>query len=254
MSVAPEQELAAAPAEILGRDAIVVGLESVDRDTAIDVVGRMLLDRGVISEGYLAGMHDREATMSTFLGNGVAMPHGTFDTKSAVLGTGIVVAQYPDGIEWGDSGTVHLVIGLAAEGDGHVQILSQLAEVLQDEELCAELWTTSDVDRLHAVLNEAPDDDDDDEPMPATRRISIANDAGLHARPATAIVELVKAFDGTVTVAKGDKVVKAGSIMAVLSLGAVDGDDVTFSVEDGDGDATGLLDRIEEILTTREGA
>ncbi len=239
--------------EILGRESVVVGLDSISRDEAIDLVGGMLVARGVVTEDYVAGMHQREATVSTFLGNGVAMPHGTFETKSAVMGTGIVVAQFPDGIAWGDSGTVHLVIGLAATGEDHVTILSQMAEVLQDEELCEELWTTTDGDRLHAVLNETPSDDDDEDEGPSDRSITIANDAGLHARPATQIVELVKGFDGAVTVSKGDKTVKAGSIMGVLSLGAVNGDEVTFSVDGGSGTAD-LLDQIEAILTTEEGA
>ena len=246
MSVAVESSGAE---EILGRESVVVGLETVSRDEAIDLVGGMLVARGVVTGDYVAGMHQREATVSTFLGNGVAMPHGTFETKSAVLGTGIVVAQYPDGIEWGDSGTVHLVIGLAATGEDHVTILSQMAEVLQDEDLCAELWTTTDGDRLHAVLNETPSDDEDEDEF--ERSITISNDAGLHARPATLIVELVKGFDGAVTVTKGEKTVKAGSIMGVLSLGAVNGDKVTFSV-DGDSGTSDLLDQIETILTTKE--
>ena len=112
-----------------------------------------------------------------------------------------------------------------------------------------ELWTTTDGDRLHAVLNETPSDDEDEDEF--ERSITISNDAGLHARPATLIVELVKGFDGAVTVTKGEKTVKAGSIMGVLSLGAVNGDEVTFSV-DGDSGTSDLLDQIETILTTKE--
>ena len=136
---------------VLDRSYIKLGCESVDRDTAVTAAGEMLLERGIITEAYVAAMHDREETVSTYLGNGVALPHGTFEAKSEVHGTGIVVMQYPDGVEW-PNGTAYLVIGLAAQGDEHVEVLSQLAEVLQDEVLAKSLWTTDDLDEVYATL------------------------------------------------------------------------------------------------------
>lgn len=137
--------------QIVDREYIMLGLESVDRDAAIDAAGRLLMERGLATESYAAAMHDREATVSTFLGNGVALPHGTYEAKEEVLGTGIVVMQYPDGVEW-SNGTAHLVIGLAAQGDDHVEVLSQLADVLQDEVLAKELWASDDLDFVYDTL------------------------------------------------------------------------------------------------------
>ena len=74
-----------------------------------------------------------------------------FDRPTLVLDTGIVVLQYPNGVEW-PNGTAHLVVGLAARGDDHVEVLSQLAEVLQDEDLCHELWATEDPEFVYQVL------------------------------------------------------------------------------------------------------
>lgn len=138
-------------AAILDPDYIQLGLDSVDRDAAIAAAGAKLVERGVATQAYVDSMFDRESTVSTFLGNGVALPHGTFEAKGEIRGTGIVVLQYPDGVEW-PNGTAHLVIGLAAVGEEHVEVLSQLAEVLQDEVLAEKLWTASDPDFVYKAL------------------------------------------------------------------------------------------------------
>lgn len=142
---------------VLDRAAIQLGLASVARDDAIVAAGDGLVARGLVTDAYPDAMLQREETVSTFMGNGVALPHGTFDAKHAVLGTGIVVMQYPDGVEW-PNGTAHLVIGLAASNDSHVTLLSQLAEVLQDEELCERLWVTDDVEFVYTTLTAEPID------------------------------------------------------------------------------------------------
>lgn len=137
--------------EILARDSIHLGRSAGSQDEAIEFVGAALAELGLVEPSYADSMKRREESFSTYLGNGVALPHGTFDAKDTVSGTGIVIAQYPDGVAWGD-GIAHLVIGLAATGEDHINVLAQLAEVLQDEELCERLWTTDDVDLVYDSL------------------------------------------------------------------------------------------------------
>lgn len=137
---------------VLTPDSIVLGQSASSMEEAIEFVGNMLVDRGLVEPAYIAGMKQREETVSTYLGNGVSLPHGTFDARDEIKGTGIVVAQYPDGIVWGD-GIARLVIGLAAVGEDHIGVLSQLAEVLQDEELCEQLWVTDDPNFVFETLN-----------------------------------------------------------------------------------------------------
>ncbi len=234
--------------ELLALEAISIGDPSCSRDEAIRLVGERLVSRGHVDQAYVDAMLEREQTVSTFLGNGVAMPHGTFESKSAVHSTGIVVAQFPDGVDWG-VGTAHLVIGLAAVGDDHVQVLSHIADVLQDEDLAEALWTTDDAAHMHSVLN-APAEEEDDDAVGGS--ITITSEAGLHARPASLIVELAKSFDGTILISKGDRQAKANSIMSVLSLGAVTNDTVDVSI-DGDEEAgSAAFAEIERILTTSE--
>ncbi len=213
---------------------------------AISFVGNMLVERGHATSDYVDGMLEREQKVSTFLGNGVAMPHGTFESKEAIQRTGIVVAQYPEGIDWG-VGTAHLVIGLAASGEEHVQILSHIAEVLQDEDLAAELGSTTDAAYLHATLNTPVEDD---EPDAVSAEVTITSEAGLHARPASLIVEYAKAYDGEILISKEGRSAKANSIMSLLSLGAVSNDTVSIDVTGEDGDAA--LAEVTRILTTPE--
>ena len=233
----------------LAREAVITGLPSVTKEEAITYVGSMLVERGHVGDDYVAAMLEREETVSTFLGNGVAMPHGTFESRDSVKSTGIVVAQYPDGIDWG-VGTAHLVIGLGAVGDDHVGVLSHIAEILQDEEVAEELWTTDNAEHLYSVLATSQDEE---EAGPVERTVTISGEGGLHARPASLIVEFAKGFDGTITISKGEKTAKGTSIMSVLALGAVANDVVEIVADGADsGSATAAVDEVERILTTPE--
>ena len=150
------------------------------------------------------------------------------------------------------------MIGLGAVGDDHVAILSHMAEILQDEEQAKALWDTSDQEFLYNVLTTIPDDDDDDDDDdaaggPIARSVTISGEGGLHARPASIIVEYAKGFDGTIVITKDEKTAKANSIMSVLALGAVANDTVQITVEGDDAAAnTAAADEIERILTTPE--
>lgn len=146
--------------EILDIDSIVLGLEPVGQIEAIERVGAMLVDRGAVDSSYVDSMKAREETMSTYLGNGIALPHGTYENKAAIKGTALAINQYPDGVLWGDE-KARLVIGLAAQGDDHVKVLSQLARVLEDEDICDALAITTDAQHLLETLT-AEDEEDDE--------------------------------------------------------------------------------------------
>ncbi|MEM7274217.1 MAG: PTS sugar transporter subunit IIA [Actinomycetota bacterium] len=139
---------------------IQLGCTAASMEEAIEFVGRRLVERGSVDEAYIEGMKLRETVMSTYLGNGVALPHGILESKEHILRTGITVAQYPAGVDW-QQGTARIVVGLAAVGDDHVAVLSQLADVLQDEDLCELFATTDDVTVIHTHLTAEVDEEDD---------------------------------------------------------------------------------------------
>lgn len=233
---------------VLTPDAIFLGRSEASMDAAIDFVGGELVRRGIVQAAYVPAMKTREETVSTYLGNGVALPHGTFDSKDEIKGTAIIVAQYPQGIPWGAE-TAHLVIGLAAVGDEHVQVLSHIADVLQDEELCEKLWTTDDAQLMYETLLAGTDSDGEGSAEVVTQ-VKILNPAGLHARPAALIVERAKAFESEVRIMKNGKAANAKSVMSLLALGAKTGDVV--SVVAAGPDAEAVIQDIVDIMVSTE--
>ena len=101
---------------------------------AIEMAASALEQAGNVEQGYLQGMLGREQQTSTFLGNGIAIPHGTLETRSMVKKTGVQVFQFPQGIEWGEGNIAYVVIGIAARSDEHLALLRQLTHVLGDED------------------------------------------------------------------------------------------------------------------------
>jgi mannitol PTS system EIIA component len=98
------------------------------------------------------GMLAREKSMSTSLGNGVAIPHGIYENRDHILKTGLSVLQLPAGVDWGDGETIYLVIGIAAAGDEHVGVLANLADAIDDENNLADLLHTTDPDVIVKYL------------------------------------------------------------------------------------------------------
>lgn len=130
---------------------IFVGLPSEGKTTAILRTGGFLASAGFVDGAYIRAMLDREGIATTYMGMGLAIPHGTAEAKAHVLHSGIVVLQYPDGVDFGE-GVARLLIGIAGVGDEHLEILSKLATTLDDPEVLELLCTTKDKDVIYRVL------------------------------------------------------------------------------------------------------
>lgn len=135
---------------------VQLGARARDKEDAIRQAGELLVRAGCVTSAYVAGMHARERTMSTYLGSGVAIPHGTFDELGLVQRTGISVLQVPAGVEWEAGERAFLVIGIAARGDEHVEVLQRLAEVVEDEALVGALIEATDAAAVVESLGRAP--------------------------------------------------------------------------------------------------
>ena len=131
---------------------IHLNAKASDKQQAIEMAAAALEQAGYVESGYLAGMLAREGQTSTFLGNGIAIPHGTLDTRAMVKKTGVQVFQFPQGIEWSEGNIAYVVIGIAARSDEHLALLRQLTHVLGDEETAAKLATLDDVALFRAIL------------------------------------------------------------------------------------------------------
>ncbi|GAK84056.1 fructose-specific phosphocarrier protein HPr /PTS system [Vibrio ponticus] len=124
-----------------------------DKQSAIAFLAEQLTNKGLVESHYLSGMQAREAQNSTFLGNGIAIPHGTTDTRDLVKQTGVAIAHFPNGVDWGDGNIVYLAIGIAAKSDEHLAILKQLTKVLGDEGVEQALKNAQNAEQIIALLN-----------------------------------------------------------------------------------------------------
>ena len=139
---------------ILSKDRISLQTSAVDKADAIRKAGELLVTTGCVLPEYVDGMLTREQSMSTSLGNGVAIPHGIYENRDHILKTGISVLQLTDGVDWDEDEKVFMVIGIAASSDEHVGVLSSLADVIDNEENLAELLKTNDPDVVVKYLGE----------------------------------------------------------------------------------------------------
>ena len=141
---------------ILSAERIRLQATAVDKADAIRQAGQLLVDTGCVQVRYVDGMLARENTMSTYLGNGVSIPHGQHENREDILKTGISVLQLPAGVEWEDGEKAFLVIGIAASSDEHVGVLANLAEVIEDEDMTQQLIRTTDAAMILDQLSKQP--------------------------------------------------------------------------------------------------
>jgi len=147
-----------AAADLLASQSVVLDGMASTRNEAITEAGELLLDVGAVEPAYLASMHEREESVSTHMGNGLAIPHGTNEGKSAIRRTAISFVRYPRGIDWGGH-QVRFVVGIAGAGDDHLTLLSQLGQVFVDQDRVAELEaaeSVADVRRILGQVGSAP--------------------------------------------------------------------------------------------------
>ena len=136
--------------ELLYRENIRVNCAPAGKEQVIRAVGQMLADSGYVDQPYVDAMVERENTFSTFMGSGLALPHGVEAAKKEVKASGIAVMTFPDGIDW-DGNEVHVVIGIAGVGEEHLDILSTIAEKMLDDTAAGRL-AAGDVDTVYQIL------------------------------------------------------------------------------------------------------
>ncbi|EJP1811662.1 HPr family phosphocarrier protein [Salmonella enterica] len=209
---------------------IFISDERLDKVTALHRVVEKLSAAGNTTTDYLRGMLDREAQISTYLGNGIAIPHGTPESRDAVLQTGVKVIVFRHGVDWGDGNTAYLVTGIAARSNEHLEILRQLTGSTTNTPAAVELQ----------------------EGEQAT--FVIHNPHGLHARPSAVLVKFIKQFQSHITVENLDNAsgpVDGKNLMRVVSLGAKKGHRLLFRAQGED--AQQALREIGELIASGAG-
>lgn len=137
---------------VLKKENIKLGLKSVERDQAIKMAGQLLVDSGYVEDDYIDAMLEREKELTTYIGQGVAIPHGVGAAKKNIKKTGISILQFPEGVSFGDD-KAYLVIGIAGLGNEHLKILANLSELIEDIEMAKKLWKTDDLDYIYQLFS-----------------------------------------------------------------------------------------------------
>ena len=143
--------------DLLSREAVRLGLRAADRFDAVRQTGQALVDIGAVEAQYVDAMLERERQISTSLGEGFAIPHGTDESRRYINRTRLSFLQFPDGVDWDDD-TVVVCVGIAAVGEEHVGVLARLSRILVVPEQAAALRSASTVDEVLDVLSAIPGD------------------------------------------------------------------------------------------------
>ncbi|CAJ0703141.1 hypothetical protein LMG18102_03895 [Ralstonia mannitolilytica] len=222
---------------------------ATNKEGAIRAAGQLLADSGCIDPAYIDSLLRRETVANTFLGHGVAIPHGMGEDRHLIRQTGIAVLQFPDGLEWHPGQTTHLVFAIAAQSDEHIVLLRRLTRLLNDDARLRQLFTTQDAEDIVAALSS-------DAPAPAAsapgtdlaeqRALTLEYPSGLHARPAAQWVETARRFAARIQVRHGDETADAKNLVALLQLGLAVGAKLTLSAQGADAGAA--LDALQQTI------
>ena len=136
---------------IFSKDKVRLNVQVSDKNEAIRLAGQLLVDAGHVPQEYTDRMIERDTVGSTYLGNGVAMPHGTNESKSLIRSTGISILTVPGGVDWGGE-TAKLIIGLAAAGNDHMEILSNMAVLISDDDEMARILEAGSEEELLEIF------------------------------------------------------------------------------------------------------
>ncbi|MCF3944504.1 PTS sugar transporter subunit IIA [Oceanobacillus alkalisoli] len=140
--------------EVLAKENIKLNVSLNNQEEAIRYAGQILVDNGYVESSYIDKMFEREELTSTYMGNFVAIPHGTEDAKSEVNDSGLSVVTVPEGVAYGDGNTVKILIGIAGKGDEHLDILSNIAIVLSDEDNIQSILDAASEEEIIRIFDE----------------------------------------------------------------------------------------------------
>ncbi|KAM3089655.1 phosphoenolpyruvate--protein phosphotransferase [Phormidesmis sp. 146-35] len=237
----------------LNKSSIKVKANAVDKADAIRQAGDLLVENGNMKPEYIASMMAREKVANTYLGNGIAIPHGLPSDRDFIQQTGISVVQIPKGVEWNPGENVHLVVGIAAKSDEHLEILANLTHVLDDEATIQRLSHTSNPDDIvDCLTNRSSSNSSPSSPSNSPSDfasfvdVTIREKTGLHARPATLLVNLAKEFESEIRIRYGDQTANAKSLVSLLKLGVEGGKTVRLMAQGTD--QTQALDTLSQAI------
>ena len=150
----PDEPAPATDGDVLSLDSIVLAGTARSAADAIDEAGQLLVAAGAVEQAYVSAMHDRESSISTYMGNGLAIPHGTNEAKDAIRRTGLSFVRYPEPIDWNGK-PAEFVVGIAGAGKDHMALLTKIAQVFLKADDVARLREATTAEEIKAILTSA---------------------------------------------------------------------------------------------------
>lgn len=224
---------------LLSRELVQLGASPKNKSEAIEQAAALLIAGGYVEPGYARSMAEREKAADTYLGQGVAIPHGQASDRNMVKKNGIAIVQVPAGVTWSDGQIAHLVVGIAAQSDSHIAVLRRLTRLLQDTEQLKKLFSTANANDIVFTLQDeqAPAEDAapaEDFDTKITWTVAYPN--GLHARPSTSWVNTAKRFKSAIKIRHNNETADAKALVGLLQLGLKKDDTITISASGPDAD------------------
>ncbi len=221
---------------VLTEQDIALNLKAKDKADAIQQLGDFLIARGKVSHVYKQAMLQREQEVSTYLINGVAIPHGVREALADIKKNSIFVGQFPEGVKWNDTDTVYLACALASKSDEHLHIIQRLTMLIQDKAQIEPLFTTTN---KHTILDALQKDTKDIEAKYSAeelrgiyKTIMFTGENGMHERPATLLAKMAQSYPSTVLkLHANNKTADIKSMPSLLILGISPNTELTISAE-----------------------
>lgn len=223
-----------------------------DKKNAVILTGKLMEKNGYVVNEYTESMLMREEITSTYVGNGIAIPHGKLEDTEMIKKTGVVVLQFPEGVVWDKDNTVYIVVGIAAKSDEHIQILSNLTSIIQDRGTAESFRYTDDPMLVIKTLAEernlnTVEINADD--IKTRFEMVVKNPLGLHIRAASLLVDFARQKTAEIYIEHNGKIANCKSLMSILTLGVDKDDLITVYVKDDDGNiAQEVRDFIDKSL------
>ena len=139
---------------VLPTDNILLNVEAKTKEDAIRLAGSVLVKNGYVKENYIEKMIEREESLTTYMGNFIAIPHGTEESKQEVISSGISILQIPNGVDFGNGNIVKVVFGIAGKDNEHLDLLSQIAILCSEEENVHKLVAATSKEELILMFSE----------------------------------------------------------------------------------------------------
>lgn len=219
----------------ISTDDIIIN-DDLNKDDALATLATVFRQKQYVSDDYFGALKEREAQGNTYLDNGIAIPHGTLDKKVLVKRTGVVVLFNKEGILWNGLNKAKIIVGIAAKGEEHIDVLKQLSLALSDNKLNEKLEHASTKEDILKILNNEHFNVKEHLPLDkndySSVEIMLNTNNGLHARPASSLAKYAKTFENEILITslKSNVKVSAKSMMKLLTLGIKDKDMIKIEV------------------------